>query len=156
MREPSVRFWEGAAFGLIGTLAMSIVMAVVYVAGAQTLAQPIPLGLVSLLVMRITGLGLAGATAIAIPIFFAYGAVWMGLLDLSTHRFTWGKGVVVGLGMWALMMVFLVPFAGANAFRAATSPVMWISTLVMHVVYGATAGLVAERHEPHHHAHEPL
>ena len=98
--------------------------------------------------------GLMGRIIASVPIYLAYGAFWMGFLALSLDRVTWYDGLAVGLGLWLVMAVFLVPIAGGYTFSLATSGGMWLSTFLEHVVYGLVGGvLVDHRLRAPHHAH---
>ena len=65
----------------------------------------------------------------------------------STRRVTWWKGLVVGFGLWVIMMVFYLPIGG-DVFRLATSRAVWMSSLLGHLIYGVSVGLLAGRHQP--------
>jgi hypothetical protein len=148
------RFLEGVGFGLIGTLAMSVVMLIVYVTGQSLMEEPAPLSFAVRLVAAVFRMPsiTAGAVVGGVVLHLAYGALWFGLVALSTRRITWRKGLAVGLGLWILMAVFIVPFAGMSVFSVATSWRLWVFTLIGHAVYGAVGGLAgelyAERHVP--------
>ncbi len=52
----------------------------------------------------------------------------------------WLKGVWFGVGAWLLMMIFVMPMAGAGFFGmnlGMTAPVM---TLMLHIVFGMVLG----------------
>jgi hypothetical protein len=154
MTPASHRFWRGFECGLLGTLAMTIIMLMVWGATSRVMPEPVPLALVSRLIARAVGSDHVGAFAIvaSVPIFLAYGAFWMGLLAISLDRVTWYDGLAVGLGLWLVMAVFLVPIAGGYTFSLATSGGMWLSTFIEHVVYGLTAGVLIDHRlrTPHH------
>jgi hypothetical protein len=147
MSLTSRRFWRGAVSGVVGTLVMSIVMLVIYAAGASLMPEPIPLSLVANLIARAAGMNHISTpvVVVAIPIFLAYGAFWIGLLAVSTSQVTWRKGLVIGLGLWLVMMVFLLPLAGAETFRVGTSRLVWLTTLFEHAIYGITSGALVDR-----------
>jgi len=80
--------------------------------------------------------------------------VWGGLfawldpiLPGSSH---WFKGVVFGVGAWALMMILVMPMAGAGFFGVNMGMMAPIMTLMLHAIFGAVLGGVygAERPEP--------
>lgn len=101
------RFLEGVGFGLIGTLAMSVVMLIVYVTGQSLMEEPAPLSFAARLVAAIFRLPSITAWAVigGVVLHLAYGAFWFGLVAVSTSRITWRKGLAVGLGLWLLMGV---------------------------------------------------
>jgi hypothetical protein len=90
----------------------------------------------------------AGVIVLATIVHFAYGALWSGLLAASTSRVTWWKGMVVGLGLWVIMLVFWLPMGGADVFQVAARGAAWGWSLLVHLVYGISIGALAGRHEP--------
>jgi hypothetical protein len=46
------------------------------------------------------------------------------------------------------MLVFFLPMAGADVFQVATHGAAWGWSLLVHVVYGVSVGVLAGRHEP--------
>ena len=147
MTTSSKRFWIGAANGVVATLVMSIAMALVYVIGLMP--EPIPLAQLSRITAAVLHQRLVttGILIVAIPIHLAYGGLWAGLATASTRHVTWWKGLVLGLGLWAIMMVFFLPMSGTQTFALASHAGTWISTLLVHVVYGVTYGVLTERLE---------
>jgi len=146
MRTSNERFWIGAAWGLAATFIMCLAMVFLWIVG---LGEPIPLTLAARFVARILHMTTltVGVVVLASVGFFAYGALWSGLLAASTRRVTWWKGLVVGFGLWVIMMVFYLPIGG-DVFRLATSRAVWMSSLLGHLIYGVSVGLLAGRHQP--------
>lgn len=52
------------------------------------------------------------------------------------------KGIAFGVLAWAMMMVFVMPMAGAGLFGLALGPMAPVATLMLHIVYGAVLGSV--------------
>lgn len=154
MKGSSKRFVRGMEYGLIATLAMSLVMFLDYVIGASPLKVPLPLAIVSGVLMRSFGMQTlsGGVFLLSILIFFAYGALWMGLAIWSTDHMRWWKGLALGLGLWLLMAIFFLPMAGTVTFEIATAPATWIGTLIGHSVYGIVGGALADEKLRHRRA----
>jgi hypothetical protein len=148
MRRSTKRFWAGAMAGAAAALTMAIAMLVIVFIGTPVLTEPAPLSIITGILVRALGLGgvPAWAIALAFVVHLAYGALWGGLLAVSTPRVTVGKGLVIGLGLWLGMLVFWLPMSGNVTFAIATSYAMWIGTLVCHLIYGATLGWLVDRH----------
>jgi hypothetical protein len=148
MKTLTRQFWLGAIDGALATLAMGVGMALIWLLGRNVMPEPIPLALVARLVARTLHMTevTSAAVLLAVPIFFAYGALWGGLVATSTRRVTWSLGAALGLGLWLVMVIFWLPIAGRWTFQVASSPLMWISTLVLHLVYGLTLVPLIERH----------
>jgi len=50
------------------------------------------------------------------------------------------KGVIFGILMWLVMMVVVMPLAGAGVFAAHQSTLVPEATLVLYLIYGAVLG----------------
>lgn len=76
---------------------------------------------------------------------FVIGAfVWGGLFALlepsvpgQSH---WVRGVVFGIGAWILMMIAVMPMAGAGMFGMSLGMMAPVMTLGLHVIFGAVPG----------------
>lgn len=149
MKAADQRFWIGAGWGLLATLIMSVVEMLFLQFGTSTMHDAMPLVLAARVLARLAGdrTLTTGVFAGAMILQFVYGAVWSGLLAASTARVTWWKGVVVSLGLLLISLVFIWPF-GAPVFTFATSAGAWVASLIVHLSYGVSIGLLAGRHEP--------
>ena len=52
------------------------------------------------------------------------------------------KGISFGVAAWVLMMIFIMPMAGAGLFGLNMGMMAPAMTLMLHVIYGAVLGLV--------------
>lgn len=70
--------------------------------------------------------------------------VWGGLFAFLQDRLPGGsaivRGVVFGIGAWLLMMVMVMPMAGAGFFGLRFGIAAPVMTLLLHIVFGATLG----------------
>ncbi len=78
-------------------------------------------------------------------VHFMIGSVmWGGTFALLEPHLPggefWVKGVVFGVGAWLIMMVGMMPLAGAGLFGMQLGIMAPIMTLLMHVVFGAVLG----------------
>lgn len=76
---------------------------------------------------------------------FMIGSVaWGGLFSLLDPHLPWKshwlKGVIFGIGGWVLMMVAVMPMAGAGLFGMKFGIMAPAMTLVLHVIFGAVMG----------------
>ncbi len=64
----------------------------------------------------------------------------------------WLKGILFGVGVWLLMMIAVMPMAGAGFFGMSLGMMAPVMTLVLHIIFGAVLGGVygAERPETPH------
>ena len=76
--------------------------------------------------------------------FLIGSLVWGGLFALLAPKLPggslWLKGVFFGVGAWALMMVAVVPMAGAGVFGMKFGMLAPVMTLVLHLIFGAVLG----------------
>jgi uncharacterized membrane protein YagU involved in acid resistance len=76
---------------------------------------------------------------------FMIGTIlWGGLFALLAPKLPggslWLKGVFFGVCAWVLMMVAVMPMAGAGLFGMNFGMAAPIMTLVLHLIYGAVLG----------------
>lgn len=149
MQVRDERFWIGAAWGVLAVVIMSVVEVFFLAFGNEPMREAMPLVLAARLIARLAGLKelTTGVFVGAAIMQLIYGAVWSGLLAASTARVTWWKGMVVGLGLLLISLIFVWPSAG-TVFKFATSGSAWIAGIIVHLVYGISIGILGGRHEP--------
>jgi hypothetical protein len=84
---------------------------------------------------------------------FMIGTVlWGGAFALLNSRIPGAsqlaKGVVFGLGAWVLMMVMVMPMAGAGFFGMNLGMMAPVMTLMLHLIFGAVLGGVYGAQRP--------
>lgn len=127
---------KGIAAGFVATLVLSVLMLLKAAVGVAPDLNVI------VMLDRITGTGAFGGWVIH---FFIGTLVWgvlFALLDPILVGAQWFRGMLFATGAWLLMMVFVMPIAGAGYFGAAHGPVAAVATLVLHLIYGAVLGAV--------------
>ena len=128
---------KGIIAGLAATVVLSLLM---MMKSAMGLMPGLDI-IVMLSAMMASGL------AVGWIAHFMIGAViWGGLFALIAPRLPggslWLKGVLLGIGAWVLMMVAVMPMAGAGFFGMKLGMAAPVMTLVLHVIYGAVLGSV--------------
>jgi hypothetical protein len=78
-------------------------------------------------------------------IHFLIGTILWGVLfgllaEILPGRHYAARGMVFSIGAWVLMMVLVMPLAGAGLFAAKLGLGAPIATLVLHLIYGAVLG----------------
>ncbi len=72
--------------------------------------------------------------------------VWGGLFALLDPSLPgqshWVRGVVFGIGAWMLMMIAVMPMAGAGMFGMNLGMMAPVMTFVLHVIFGAVLGAI--------------
>jgi hypothetical protein len=137
------RIAVGFGWGVVATIAMSAVMILGTVTGAAPMPKPIPVAIVG----KVLGAGTPKPLLMALGIasHLAYGGFWGAVLAAFTRPVTLWKGIALGIFLWLLMQVAVLPFLGWGAFGAAITPIIAVATLVLHLVYGATFGWLMDR-----------
>lgn len=90
-------------------------------------------------------MGAAGSPAVGWIVHFLIGsALWGALFAWLDPKLPGGshtlRGVVFGAGAWLLMMVVLMPMAGAGLFGLDLGIMAPVMTLVLHLIFGAVLG----------------
>lgn len=137
------RFWTGFGWGVVATVAMSVLMILGMLSGRAPMPAPIPAAIVG----QLTGGGLPqpAQMGIAAVLHLGYGGFWGGLLAVFSQRVTILQGVGLGIFLWLIMQVVVLPFLGWGAFGVSETPMIAVATLVLHLVYGATLGWLIDR-----------
>lgn len=78
---------------------------------------------------------------------FMIGMLAWGLGFVVFHRYLPGKsdlskGISFGIAAWAMMMLAIMPMAGAGIFGLKMGMVAPVMTLMLHAIYGAVLGFV--------------
>ncbi len=128
---------KGLAAGFVATVALSAVMLMKSAMGLMPELDVIAM---------LAGM-MGGSAAIAWLAHFMIGTVlWGGLFALTAPALPggsfWLKGIGLGVGAWALMMIAVMPMAGAGLLGlqlGITAPLM---TLMLHIGFGAVLGAV--------------
>lgn len=143
MPTPAKRFSRGVLWGVGATVVMSMFMLVATATGVSPLPEPIPAALAK----RLLGAEAAGPLVLLVAIVshLGYGGVWGGLLARTVQPVTIGWGLGLGVGLWLLMQVVVLPLLGWGLFGVAVTPAVAGATLVLHLIYGGTLGLGMDR-----------
>lgn len=129
---------QGFLYGLLGTLAMSIIMLIGVGTGLSPMPAPIPMAIVKGILGNIAKPLLVGLTIIA---HFGYGAtagVIFGYLFKEKSSIRYGLGW--GVFLWLIMDLIVLPLLGWGVFGIAITPKIAVATLVLHLIYGGTLG----------------
>jgi hypothetical protein len=128
--------WKGIVAGFAATIVLSLLMLIKSAMGLMP-----ELNVIAMLT-RLMGASSPAAGWIA---HFAIGTVlWGGLFAWLDPQISgqshWLKGVIFATGAWLLMMIFVMPGAGAGFFGLNLGIMAAVMTLVLHIVFGAVLG----------------
>jgi hypothetical protein len=138
------RIGKGLVAGLAATIVLSALMLLKSMFGLMPQLNAIAM----LSSMGTSYAGLPATPAVGWLLHTAIGVVaWGGLFAflhplLSGAGPDWARGVVFSISAWMVMMVVVMPAAGAGLFGVANGIGPAIATLVLHVVFGAVLGRV--------------
>jgi len=128
----------GFMWGVAATIAMSIPMMIGMATGVAPMPEPIPKALVSL----VFGAGLPAPLLMALSAgsHLGYGGVFGALLVRLYPEAGIREGLSLGVLLWLVMEIVVLPVLGWGFFGAAITPKIAVATLVLHLIYGATLG----------------
>ena len=142
MNAPIVR---GMLAGFLATIALSVLMVLKAAMGMMPAMNAIKM----LTAMSHQILGTPASPLVGWVIHLLIGTVLWGFLFSLIHDHLPGgdvaKGLVFGTAAWLLMMILVMPMAGAGLFGLHIGLGAPIATLVLHWVYGAVLGLAYKR-----------
>lgn len=136
---------RGIAAGLGATIALSILM---MAKGMMGLAPE--LNIIAMLGNMAEEMTNIGGMAVGWALHFIIGAVIFGALFHKLNDKLPGdsqirKGLVFGVAAWLVMMVGVMPMAGAGMFGMALGMMAPVMTLMLHLIYGAILGYAYDR-----------
>ena len=156
--EDLKRSLRGAAWGLTATVVMTAVMVIGALVFRSSFARP---PFPYLFVDHLMPQAGAGATAaFTVLTHFAFGALMGMLFAFFSEPMTLAKGVGFGTLVWSVMQVIFVPWLGWGDFafihsgafvHSSAWSFLWY-TLILHMVFGVTLGLLGARDDRVHHA----
>jgi hypothetical protein len=126
---------KGMVAGLAATIVLSMIM---YMKGMMGLMPELNV------IGMLAGMMKSSATLAWVAHFMIGTAIW-GVLFAMIHEKLPGnrsltKGVVFGIGAWLLMMIAVMPMAGAGIFGMKLGMMAPVMTMMLHVVFGAVLG----------------
>ncbi|MBU6445667.1 MAG: hypothetical protein KGR48_17330 [Alphaproteobacteria bacterium] len=132
------RLSKGIFAGFIATIVLSLLMIMKAMMGMMPNLNVIAM---------LTHMSGASSPLVGWVMHFMIGSVvWGGLFALLYDRIPGGsalmKGIVFGVGAWLLMMVMVMPMAGAGLFGMNFGMAAPVMTLMLHIIFGMVLGLV--------------
>jgi hypothetical protein len=135
--QPMGRIGKGFAAGLAATAVLSALMIMKSMMGVMP-GLDLPKMIAGMM-------GAPDAPMIGWGVHVMIGAVLYGLAialigDRLPGRSDTGHGVLIGFAGWLVMMVMLMPMAGAGLFGMNLGMMAPMMTLVLHLIFGAVLG----------------
>lgn len=141
-----MKYVKAALVGIVGSLVMFVLM-MIGIHGTGIAPFNIPPSAAFLVKFDIA------VQPLALLVHFGYGAFWSIILIVATGNHpSIGKGLLLSIVLWLIMMVIYSPIIGWGFFGFADTsgmvdklqleqgPKYLVMTLVLHLLYGATIG----------------
>jgi len=139
------RLLNGFVWGIVATLAMTLVMLIGIITHIIPINEPIPLALLD----KIFGQWLSYPLMIIVTILahLLYGGIWGSVVAGFSRMVTLKNGILFGGFLWLIMQLAALPFLGWGYFGLKISPLVPLITLFQHLIYGVMLGFFMDRHE---------
>jgi len=143
----SSNWLKGMVAGFVATTVLSTLMLMKMMMGVMPELNPI----------KMISDMLGASPAVGWVMHFMIGSVlWGSLFAWLDPNIPgeghWQRGILFGVGAWLVMMIVMMPMAGAGFFGSHLGMMAPVMTLVLHVVFGFVLGAVyaLERPQPTH------
>ncbi len=135
--------WKGMVAGFVATLVLSALMVMKSMMGLMP-----ELDVIAML-SKMMGSSLSmGWVAHFVIGTIVWGGLFAWLAPYLTVGSYWLKGVLFGIVAWLMMMIAVMPMAGAGLFGMTFGIMAPIMTLVLHIIFGAVLGVVYAAEHP--------
>jgi len=128
--------------GLIGGFVGSVVLAIIFImkGAVGMLPQMDIIAMLSDMMGAPAAMGWVAHFVIGTVVWGGIFAVANSVIPGSTQTL---KGTVLGIVAWLMMMVVVMPMAGAGLFGSAFGMMGAVLPLILHIVFGAVMGFTA-------------
>jgi hypothetical protein len=133
------RLLGGLGYGALATVAMSAVMLAGVATGIAPMPKPVPAALVAHTFGVPPGPVLIVLAAAA---HLGYGATAGAALTATFRRPAVWHALALAVLLWAVMGLVWLPYLGWGLFGTAITVKIALATLMLHLVYGLTLGLL--------------
>lgn len=130
--------------GMIAGLAATLVLSMIMVAKGMMGLMP-ELNVIAMLGSMMNTTPVIGWLVHFVIGMIAWGIGFAAFFDILPRASNLTKGISFGVAAWILMMVGVMPMAGAGFFGLNMGVMAPVMTLMLHVIYGAVLGLVFGR-----------
>lgn len=134
---------KGMAAGFVATVVLSALMVMKSMMGLMP-----QLNVIAMLSKMMGGPAVAGWIAHFVIGTVVWGGLFAWLNPQLPGQAQWLKGVIFAVGAWLLMMIAVMPMAGAGLFGAHLGIMAPVMTLVLHIIFGAVLGGVYRLERP--------
>jgi uncharacterized membrane protein YagU involved in acid resistance len=126
---------RGIAAGFVATVVLSAMMLMKHSMGLMPELDPIEM---------LTSMAGASSPAVGWIAHFVIGSIFWGVGFAIVSPYLpgpyWLRGTIFAVGAWLMMMLVVMPMAGAGLFGLDLGMMAPVVTLVLHVVFGLVLG----------------
>lgn len=137
------RLFRGFGYGVTATIVMSMLVVLGGRSGLSPIPEPIPKAIVTAVLgvsePKPIGIGLA------VGLHLAYGGAFGAVLADRVRPVTAAKGALLGIVLWVVMGLIVLPVLGWGIFGTTITPKIAVATFFLHLVYGTVLGGVLDR-----------
>ncbi len=126
--------------GFIATLVLSVLMIFKAMMGLMP-----DLNVIKMLAHMMHAAPVMGWVAHFVVGAIIWGIAFALLFNKLPSQAPWLKGIIFAIGAWVLMMIVVMPMAGAGLFGLHLGIMAPVMTLVLHIIFGAVLGGVYGR-----------
>lgn len=130
----NIRTLRGAQSGALGAVVMALLMVVGVVTPTSPVPTPVPLAVVSSIAAP---LAVPLQVGLALLAHLGYGAWWGAILARWQGRPDWIPCLAISAFLWLIMGLVLLPPLGWGVMGIAQGPLVPVTTLALHMAYGA-------------------
>lgn len=127
--------------GILAGFAATVVLSMIMVAKGMMGLMP-ELNVIAMLSSMMNTVPAVGWVIHFMIGMLAWGVGFTFFLNVLPGNSNLSKGISFGVAAWILMMVVVMPMAGAGLFGLKMGMMAPTMTLMLHVVYGAVLGFV--------------
>lgn len=128
---------KGIVAGFVATVALSAMMLMKQSMGLMPELDPIAM---------LTSMAGANSPTVGWIAHFVIGSIFWGVGFVIVSPYLpgpyWLRGMIFAVGAWLVMMVVVMPMAGAGLFGLDLGMMAPVVTLVLHVVFGGVLGAI--------------
>ena len=130
--------------GMIAGLAATVVLSMIMIAKGMMGLMP-ELYVITMLSNMMGTAPVMGWAAHFMLGVIVWGAGFAVLFKMIPGSSSGSKGIVFGIAAWLMMMLAIMPMAGAGIFGLKMGMMAPVMTLVLHAIFGAVLGFVYGR-----------
>ena len=130
--------------GFVAGLGATVVMSVVMLAGIGTGVSPMPKPIPVALVGHTFEVHKPALVVLGFGAHLLYGGAAGAVFTALVGRAGLARGLGYGVLLWLVMGLVALPYLGWGLFGTGMSPGIAAATLVLHLLYGASLGWLAQ------------